>query len=563
MLYTLHVKDLALISEQEIEFGEGLNILTGETGAGKSVIIGSVNLALGGRADKDMIRKGADYALIELTFFVDDPVTLAKIKEMDLPVSEDGTVLLSRKILPGRNICKVGGESVTLAQLRSLGELLINIHGQNEHQALLSRTKQLEILDKYCGESLGSLKKELGDVWSGYEMLKKRYEATDMDEAARKREADLASYELEEIIGADLREGEDEELENRYRKMSGSMKITEALDGAEQSLFADNAGAADLISEALSDLSSVSGIDDDAKGLYDQLMELDSLLSDFRRSMSDYLSDMEFDDREYEEVEERLNLINRLKDKYGRSIEDILSYADEKQKELDILSNLEEERAAIKDEMDSAYAKALELCMKISAIRKNCAKELADKLIKALTDLNFLDVRFEIQIRPDEKRIGNGGYDEAEYMISTNPGEALRPLGDIASGGELSRVMLALKTVMADHDDIASVIFDEIDTGISGITAWKVSEKLGQLAGSHQIICITHLAQIAAMYDDHFLIEKGLDGGRTISRIRKLTQEESITELGRMLGSGDMTEAVRDNAVEMRNKAVKVKERKA
>ncbi|WP_022757521.1 DNA repair protein RecN [Butyrivibrio fibrisolvens] len=560
MLYSLHVKDLALIKEQEIEFGEGLNVLTGETGAGKSVLIGSVNLALGSKADKDLIRTGADYALVELTFFVDNDITKSRIKEMDLPIEEDGTVILSRKIMDGRSICKVGGENVTVRQLRLLGELLINIHGQNDNQTLLQNKKHLEILDSFAGDKLLEHKKKLKEVWSLHENIKAKLEETDIDEATRKREQDLAMFELEEIQGADLKEGEDEELEARYRRMANSLKITEAAGEARQLLFGEEGeSASDAISGALQRLITVSAYDESVKELTDQLGDIDNLMTDLGHSLSAYLSDLEFDDEEFKNTEDRLDLINHLKDKYGNSIGDILKYADEKQDQLDILSNLEEERARLQKELGDCLEEAKKICAKISDIRKKNAKVLAEQMKQALIDLNFLDVQFRIDVIPDEDHITSSGYDEAVFMISTNPGEQLRPLSEIASGGELSRIMLALKTVFADQDDIASLIFDEIDTGISGVTAWKVSEKLGKLAASHQIICITHLPQIAAMYDRHFLIQKGLSDSRTITSISRLSDDESIDELGRMLGAGEVTDAVRQNAREMRNKALKTK----
>ena len=560
MLYSLHVKDLALIKEQEIEFGEGLNVLTGETGAGKSVLIGSVNLALGSKADKDLIRTGADYALVELTFFVDNEITKSRIKEMDLPIEEDGTVILSRKIMDGRSICKVGGENVTVRQLRLLGELLINIHGQNDNQTLLQNKKHLEILDSFAGDKLLEHKKKLKEVWSLHEKIKAKLEETDIDEATRKREQDLAMFELEEIQGADLKEGEDEELEARYRRMANSLKITEAAGEARQLLFGEEGeSASDAISGALQRLIAVSAYDESVKEVTDQLGDIDNLMTDLGHSLSAYLSDLEFDDEEFKNTEDRLDLINHLKDKYGNSIGDILKYADEKQKQLDILSNLEEERARLQKELGDCLEEAKKICAKISDIRKKNAKVLAEQMKQALIDLNFLDVQFRIDVIPDEEHITSSGYDEVVFMISTNPGEQLRPLSEIASGGELSRIMLALKTVFADQDDIASLIFDEIDTGISGVTAWKVSEKLGKLAASHQIICITHLPQIAAMYDRHFLIQKGLSDSRTITSISRLSDDESIDELGRMLGAGEVTDAVRQNAREMRNKALKTK----
>ena len=560
MLYNLHVKNLALIDEQEIEFEDGLNILTGETGAGKSVIIGSVNLALGAKADKDMIRTGCDYALIEMTFGLPAEQVQA-VKDLELPVEEDNTVLIQRKIMPGRSISKVGGETVTTKQLKDLSNLLINIHGQNDHQALLHKTKQLEILDDYAGEQLEELKTQLRECHHHHQELQREYDSMDLDEKTRQREQELIEFEVHEIDEAAPVEGEDEKLESDYRRMANSRKITESVGEAAEILSGESEeeNASDAVSRALREINSVSGYDAKVEELGKQLSEVDSLMSDFCRALSEYMNDMEFDEEDFRHTEDRLNLINHLKDKYGATITKILEYHDEQQRRLETLQDLDAHRIRVQKELEKTTGRALELCGKISQQRKSSADALAQKMKKALIDLNFLDVRFEIQVRPDEAHISANGYDDVEFMISTNPGESIRPLEQIASGGELSRIMLALKTVLADKDEIGTLIFDEIDTGISGRTAWKVSEKLGVLAKGHQIICITHLPQIAAMADNHFLIEKGLEKDRTITRIRKLQEEESIRELGRLLGGAEITDAVTENAREMRRMAKQTK----
>ena len=561
MLYNLHVKNLALIDEQEIEFESGLNILTGETGAGKSVIIGSINLALGAKADKDMIRSGSEYALIEMTFGLSGQEQISQVKALEIPVEEDGTVLIQRKIMPNRSICKVGGETVTTRQLKDLSNILINIHGQNDHQLLLHKTKQLAILDDYAGSQLAAIKTKLRESYHICLELQKQLQETDLDEKTRIREQELASFELNEITDAALQPGEDDRLENDYRRMLNGRRIAEAVGQVAEIISGESAeeNASDAISRALREMNTVSAYDAQIAELSKQLSEVDDLLSDFSRSLAEYMDDSEFDEADFQKTEERLNLINHLKDKYGGSIDRILQYQEEKQKELEMLQDLDAHRLQLQKQLQESNRKALILCKELSEIRSENASRLAKRMKKALIDLNFLDVQFEIPVRPSAENISANGYDDVEFMISTNPGETVRPLDQIASGGELSRIMLALKTVLADKDEIETLVFDEIDAGISGHTAWKVSEKLGVLAKEHQIVCITHLPQIAAMADTHFQIEKGIERDRTITRIRRLNSEDSIQELARLLGGAQITDAVVQNAREMRKMAEQTK----
>ena len=561
MLYSLHVKNLALIKEQEIEFSKGLNILTGETGAGKSVVIGSVNLALGGKADAGLIRTGEEYALVELVFGLENEAQRKLLEAMDIQPDEDGTVVIQRKLMQGRSVSKVCGENVTARQLKDISNILINIHGQNDHQELLHKNKHLEILDEYCMDDLKNLPAQLKENLRVLEDIREKLDETSMDENSRMREQELLEFEVSEISDAELVAGEDEQLEARYHKMVNSRKISEAA-GVALSMTGSGESeesASDMIGRAVRELSSVSSYDSELEDLLSQLSDVENLLTDFNHSLSGYISDLEFDDEEFHTVEDRLNVLNHLKDKYGGSIEAVLLELSRKQERLDTLSDLDAHRNKLKAELKAQEEKVLLLCKKISDIRKKTSKGLEKKLTEALIDLNFLDVRFEISIKSDENSVTSKGYDSVEFMISTNPGEDLRPLEKIASGGELSRIMLALKTVVADKDDISTLIFDEIDAGISGKTAWKVSKKLGELSREHQIICITHLPQIAAMADEHFMIEKGLSDGRTVTNIYALSEEASIGELARLLGGDKITDAVMQNAQEMRNEALESK----
>lgn len=560
MLISLHVKNLALIQETEVNFAEGLNILSGETGAGKSIIIGSINLALGARADKDMIRNGAEYALVELVFQVTDQELLEQIHALEIPVEEDGIIIIQRKIQPNRSICKIGGETATTRQLKELSELLIDIHGQHEHQSLLYKKNHMEILDSFAGEELARPKQDLKQKYHTYTALQKEIEETGMDEGLRAKELSLAEFEYQEIAEAALHVGEDDELETSYRRMSNSRQIVEAASRAYQ-LTGDGEDqtAADAVGRAVRELRSIEEYDDNAKSLVAELEQIDGLLNDFNRNIAEYLSDMEFDGEVFAQTQERLNLLNHLKLKYGGTIEAVLEYQQQQAQRIEKLQNMDAYREQLVHKLAGQKEELERLCSKISAIRQKEAKKLAGDMVKALTDLNFLEVKFEIQVRHKEEYAANG-YDDVEFMISTNPGEPMKSLGSVASGGELSRIMLAIKTVLASRDRIPTMIFDEIDTGISGKTAWKVSEKLGVLSRSHQIICITHLPQIAAMADAHYRIAKQAVNQKTETGITRLPQEEVVEELARMLGGETITDTVRENARELLHTAALKKE---
>ena len=556
MLSNLHVKNLALIEESDINLTPGLNILSGETGAGKSILIGSINLALGAKADKDMIRHGADYALVELVFEqLDDKVRQA-LESMDLPVEED-VVIIQRKITPTKSILKINGETVTARQVKALAEFLIDIHGQHEHQSLLKNSKHMEILDAYAGEELERELEQLQAAFKEYRRFKDQLENENLNEAQRKRELDLLQYEVEEIENSALKPGEDEELEREYSRMLHGKRIGEALQNSIQSTDYDN-GAGAMVSAALRELKQVLAYDEGLQDLDSMLMDIDGLLSDFNRSVLRMAEDMVFSEEEFIHTEERLNVINRLKDKYGYTIEKVLAYAEEKQARMEELLNFEEHLRKIEKDMQRAYALVLQHGQAVSAFRAQTARVLSQVLTQALLELNFLDVRFEIALKPKEEPTAKG-LEDVEFMISTNPGEPLKPVAQVASGGELSRIMLAIKTVLAERDSIDTLIFDEIDSGISGKTAWRVSEKLGQLGKAHQIICITHLPQIAAMADSHFLIAKRVQDGSTVSGIDILDEEESVRELARMVGADEVDASAADHARNMRAQAIQVK----
>lgn len=559
MLQSLHVKNLALMEETELSFGEGLNILTGETGAGKSLLIGSVNLALGAKFEREMLRRGAEQAMVELVFS-GNKKTARRLEEMELESQEDGSVMISRRMQPGKSVFRINGDVVTAKQVKELAEVLIDIHGQHEHQSLLHKKKHLEILDAFAGEEAAEAAREAAEHCREYRRLCGQIAREGLDEKERAREQSLAEYECREIEEAKLREGEDEELEERYRLMCNSQKITQALSesyGYTSSCQGD--GAADFLSRGLRALGSVSGYDRRLSELEQQLAELDSLLADYNRDLADYMSDVQFDEETFHQTEQRLDLLNRLKGKYGGTVEEILKYGQERQAYLDRLSDYDAYMEKLKKECEQALERLKKACKTLTQIRTRNAKVLSGLLRDALINLNFLTVVFEIRIKELPEPTENGA-DDVEFLISTNPGEEPRPLGEVASGGELSRIMLAIKTVLAERDEIDALIFDEIDTGISGRTAWQVSRQLGKAAAAHQVICITHLPQIAAMADHHFVIEKSSDGVSTVTDVRELLEEEALGELARLLGSDGLTEAALQNAREMRRQALESKE---
>ena len=550
MLYHLRVKNLALIDSAEVEFGEGLNILTGETGAGKSVIIGSVNLALGGKASKDFIRQGCDSAYVELVFSVEEGKKREALEKRGIDLDEDGLLIISKKITPARSISRINDETVTAARLREITGLLIDVHGQHEHQSLLYPARHLEILDEYGKARIAGIKQKIGEKYREYMVLKKKWESFQTEEEQRRREADFLRFQIDEIENASLKSGEEEECEAAFRRFANARKIADSLSEAYRAVSTEE------ISRALRSVDQAAQYDDGLAGIRDELTDVDGLLNDLSREIASYLEEMTFDEEQFSRVEARLNLIRNLESKYGKAIEDVNRSLEEKRGRLEELENYDVLRAKTEKELLNTEEQLKNLCQELTEVRKQVAGELTEKIAAGLRDLNFLDVTFTMEFRPLPHYTA-GGLDEAEFLISTNPGEPVRPLGQVASGGELSRIMLAIKTVLAETDDIPTLIFDEIDTGISGRTAQMVSEKLHVIAKRHQVICITHLPQIAAMADSHFEIKKSVEEGRTVTRIRELSEGEMTEELARLLGGAEITDAVRRNAREMKELAKK------
>ena len=552
MLLELHVKNLALIEKADVEFGEGLNILTGETGAGKSIIIGSVTMALGGKAPKGSIRPGADYAYIELVFSVTGEEKRKALRELDVEPTEDGLVIISRKLTSARSISRINDETVTMARLSQITGLLLDIHGQHEHQSLLYKSKHLEILDAYVKAATQPVKQTIADRYRIYRSLEEKLRGFDLDAESRIREADFLRFEIEEIETSALKEGEEEELTSVYRRYSHSRRIAECLGAAYEAVEGD------WLARALKEVEQASEYDESLGGVRDQLYDADSILRDAGREMSSYLDSMEMDEETFRKTEERLDLIHNLQAKYGPTVEAIFQKLEQKKKRLGELEDYDAHKKRMEQELEECRNGLEKLCTQLTGIRKKASRTLVKKIKQGLVDLNFLDVEFDMEFEKLD-HFTPSGWGGAQFLISTNPGQPMRPLKDVASGGELSRIMLAIKTVLADSDDIPTLIFDEIDTGISGRTAQKVSEKLMLIARSHQVICITHLPQIAAMADSHFEIAKSASQGRTITTIRLLDRQASVEELARLLGGARITEAVLKNAGEMKELADRTK----
>lgn len=556
MLLNLHVKNLAIIDEIEVEFSEGLNVLTGETGAGKSIIIGSINIALGGKVSKDIIRTGTEFALVELTFLAEDSEQINSLEKLGITLEED-VVVISRKITKCRTINRVNGETVSVSMLKSIADILIDIHGQNEQQSLLYKNKHMEIVDRYAAEKMCGRDMEFSEMYRQYKDMLVKYSEKEMSEEERLREVSFIRYELEQIEQAHLVKGEEEKLQERYRYLSNANEIKSGINEV-YSLVEDSYGDSQSVSQMLGRsshiLAKISGYDERLKELARQIADIDELIMDFNRDLQEYASDMDENGEEFAEVETRLDLVRTIKSKYGATTELVENYAKDLENKLEKYEAYEEYRANLEKKIEIYKIKLEKLGESILKIRKKCSAELEKRITDALIDLNFLQVKFEIAVRELDE-FNSKGKDEVEFMISTNPGEDLKPIGQAASGGELSRIMLAIKAVLAEHDSIGTLIFDEIDVGISGRTAQKVAEKMAFIGHSHQVICISHLAQIAAMADHNYLIEKNNSLNKTSTVIRQLEGDEIVEEIARILGGAKITDAVLESAREMKQLA--------
>ena len=535
MLLYLHVKNYALIDDAEVEFSDGLNILTGETGAGKSVLLGSISLALGAKAKSDAIRQGAEFAFVELHFSVDNDNQKSILKEMDI-AAEDEVIVIQKRITKQRSVGKICGVTVNLSELKTVADAFMDVYGQHDYQNLLKPSMHIEILDDFAKEKIKDVKEEVAERYRDYLALKKEWDSLEEDSDKRSRDIDFLQFQ---------------------KVAESGEKIAESLSRAIYAL-GDDGGALEKFSAGFRDLSAVSSLTKELGGFEESLIQSQDILQSVLREMEDYLSGMEFDEATLNEKRARYDQITSVLMKYGKTYENVMAFLEEKKEERNKLSSYEEYKENLRQKLDDAYGLLSEKCLELTKIRKKESANFEKKIREALTDLNFSNAGFEVRIEESEKYSAKGG-DDVLFYISTNKGEALMPLCDVASGGELSRIMLAVKTVSAGRESVNTLIFDEIDAGISGNTAWKVAEKLGILAKGMQIICITHLPQIAAMADTHFEIVKAESEGHMVTEVNKLSEEASLAELTRLLGGGTDNAAARENAKELKKQAQEIK----
>lgn len=554
MLQNLHVKNLALIDEVEITFNEHLNILTGETGAGKSILIGSIESALGKKISKDMIRPGAKEAVIELLFWIEDPQTIKEIESFDIEV-EEGQIFIKRVIQERRSINKINDSTVTLHTLREVSRRLFDLHGQQEHQVLLKEKNHLVMMDHFLTKEAKEALEDCHRFAGEYSEISRKIQELSMDDQQRLREIDFLKHEIQEIHSANLTYGEDDTLEQLYKKMLHSKDIAASCYAASLLTgYEEDGSIGNQLTESIRKIQEVSHLDPAIQGFYEQLLQIEDLLGSLHQELSDYVEEMEFDEQTFVETEQRLNLINGLKDKYGTTMEAVLKYAETASNRLEMLEDASMEIEALKEQQDRIKNSYNTAAKKLSSGRKKIAEKLEKEITAALRDLNFLSVAFQIEITTED-RISPDGIDRVRFMISTNPGLPMRPVQEVASGGELSRIMLAMKSASAQADRVNTLIFDEIDTGISGETANRVAKKMAFISQNHQVIAITHLPQIAAMADSHYFIEKKTDQKKTLTTIRQLSDNESLEEISRMISGDQKTETSVENAKEMKSLA--------
>lgn len=554
MLTNIHIENYALIDCLDIDINEGLNIITGETGAGKSIILGAIGAALGAKINSDVIRAGEEYSFISVSFHINDADKLKALTELDAVDLSDGDIIVTRKILPARSVFKINGVTVSAAQVRSLSSLIIDMHSQRDNLLLLKTENQLKLVDSFGDDEFRKLMDRQKSLYEEYTECNSKLANIGDDASLREREISLLQYEIKEIEEASLTVEEDEELEEKFSKMSYLEKIRRGVAESLQSLESGDVNSIDLLGTAIKSLGDAINYDKDLVQIYDALKEAESILSDASGDLYSYIENNEMDEEEFARITNRIDLYNTLKRKYNGSVKGILEALDEKIERLDTLINSDEYITKLKDRINELIDEMNQVCQSLHDKRVGIAEHLQSLIMSEMTDLNFNNVQFLIEVRKNDTFSSNG-YDSVEFLISLNSGEDVKPLKNIASGGEISRIMLAIKSVIADRDITGTMIFDEIDTGISSRTAQYVAEKMHNISKSHQIICITHLSQIAAMADTHFYVYKEVSDNKTITCMRELDEESQINELARFLGGSKITENVMENAKEMKQLA--------
>ena len=537
MITTLHIKNVGIIDDLSIDFNEGFNVLTGETGAGKTLIIGSLGILAGGRFSKEMIRKDENFSYIEANIFLPDN-----------PISIDGNIIVSREIYSnGRNLCKVNGRLVTVNELKDIMSQIIDIHGQHDNQLILNPSEHINYIDNFIG-------KEIFDIKIKYEKIFKEHKAIELelknnfgDDKEKERKLDLLNYQVKEIEDAKLKKDEEEQLEEQRKLMLNSEKIQESLNTIDVNL---NENAVISISNAIRCLEKIEDFGEEYKQKLPELKNIYYDIQELARDVSCMKNEIYFNEDERNQIEERLDLINFLKRKYGNSIEEILSYKDKIEQEIFNIKNLDKHNEELKNKLKLLEKEMLQLSSEMSNLRKEYGEKLSELINKELTELEMKNARFNVKIE-ELNGFGVNGLDKVEFFIRTNVGEEFKPLTKIASGGEMSRTMLAIKTVLAKTDKVSIMIFDEIDTGISGKASKAVAEKLRVISETHQVICITHSASVAAKGQYNYYISKNVVNNKTCTNIKQLSEEETIEEIARM-STGEVTEVAKDYARELR-----------
>ena len=560
MLSLLHIENIALIQSADIRFEPGFNVLTGETGAGKSIVIDSIGAVLGERTSRELIRTGAKSALVTAVFTQVPP--LPWLEENGFPTGEE-ELLLQRELQgDGRNVCRIDGKLVTVAQLRELGRQLLNIHGQHDGQQLLDPASHLGYLDQFGG--CQPLLESYQEAYRKWHDIRREMDKLQMDEAERSRRVDTLNYQIQELERAQLKAGEDEELSARRTLLRSAGKLMEAVQSAEFALSGDEDrdGACSLIAQAEGEVQGVSSISPELGELSEKLTALRCAADDAADTLRDLSRSFDFSPGELDQVEERLDLLYRLRKKYGPTVEDMLAYLDRCQKELDQIQYADDTLARLEKDLKKAQKEALRRGESLSQARREAAGALQARVQEELRQLDMPKVQFQTEFTPKggEAGMDETGLDEVQFLMSANLGEALKPIQKVASGGELARIMLALKNVLAEGDQIGTLVFDEVDTGVSGRAAQKVAEKMAQVARGKQVLCVTHLPQIAAMADTHFSVQKGEREGRTYTRLERLDRSQRREELARLIGGASITPSLLESAEELLRQAEQQKQ---
>ncbi|TKC19845.1 DNA repair protein RecN [Robertmurraya kyonggiensis] len=560
MLSELSIKNFAIIEELSISFEKGLTVLSGETGAGKSIIIDAIHLIVGGRGSSEFVRHGKDKTEIEGLFQIDSDnhPLFARAEEFGIDV-EEGMIVLRREISKsGKSVCRINGKLVTISTLREIGSTLVDIHGQHEHQELMDETKHLSLLDQFGGEEIELVSQEYISIYQSYVETLKRLKDLSENEQQMAHRLDLLSFQLDEIQNANLKLNEDEELIEEKRRLSNYEKLHEAINLSYSALQGDNKGL-DWLGLAMSHLEDAASIDTEYKETAETVSNSFYQLEDVMRSLRNELDSLEFDPERLSNIEERLNEINQLKRKYGKTIEEILEYGAKIEEELETLQNKETHIEKLQKELSIIKKDLAVEARELSNIRQKYAGELTDLIHKELKELYMEKTVFEVRFKSDYENFTPVGSDKVEFYLSTNPGEPLKQLSKTASGGELSRIMLALKSIFSKHQGVTSIIFDEVDTGVSGRVAQAIAEKIYHVSVDSQVLCISHLPQVAAMADTHLYIAKNILDGRTRTSVKKLEENEKISEIGRMISGVEITDLTKEHAKELLQLAKEIK----